>query len=57
MAYHTGPQKPKRKAAAEKLREHAKHHSKKHIEMMKKLMKEGKTFSQAHNITMKKIGK
>lgn len=57
MAYHTGNQKPKKSTNAEKLREHAKHHTKNHIDMMKKLMKEGKSFSQAHNIVMKKIGK
>jgi hypothetical protein len=57
MAYHSGNQKPKKSTNAEKLREHAKHHTKNHIDMMKKLMKEGKSFSQAHNIVMKKIGK
>ncbi len=31
-------------------------HSKKHMDEMKKLMKEGKTFTQAHTITMKKVG-
>ncbi len=54
MAYS---EKSKKSNNADKLREHAKHHTKNHIDMMKKLMREGKTFSQAHNITMKKIGK
>lgn len=40
-----------------KLQEHAKHHSVKHITEMRKLMRSGKTFTQAHNIVQKKIGK
>jgi len=48
---------PKKSTIEEKLKEHAKHHTKKHMEMMRKLIKEGKTFSQAHTIVMKKIGK
>ena len=39
------------------LKRHAEHHSKKHIAMMTKLMKEGKSFSESHKMTMKKIGK
>ena len=39
------------------LKEHSKYHSKKHIEMMKELMLKGYCFQQAHDITMKKIGK
>tara|TARA_Y100001938_G_scaffold150509_1_gene241768 strand:+ start:764 stop:958 length:195 start_codon:yes stop_codon:yes gene_type:complete len=64
MPYHTPEKKmarakpkPTKSSDEEKLKEHSKHHTKKHIEMMKKLMKEGKTFTQAHNITMKKVGK
>ena len=32
-------------------------HTKKHMEEMKKLMLKGKTFTEAHNLTMKKVGK
>jgi len=39
------------------MNEHKKHHSKKHLEEMKKLMLKGYCFQQAHKITMKKVGK
>tara|TARA_R100001594_G_scaffold150390_2_gene211380 strand:+ start:3169 stop:3348 length:180 start_codon:yes stop_codon:yes gene_type:complete len=39
------------------MKRHSKHHTKKHMSMMTKLMKEGKTFGEAHKITMNKIGK
>ena len=39
------------------MKEHKKHHTVKHLSMMRKLMKEGYCFQQAHDITMKKIGK
>jgi hypothetical protein len=39
------------------MKEHKKHHTKKHLEEMKKLMLKGYCFQQAHNITMKKVGK
>lgn len=45
------------KAQENKLKEHSNHHSKKHINMMKKEMLEGKTFTQAHNKAQKKVGK
>lgn len=38
------------------LEKHKPHHSKKHMSMMKKEMKKGKTFTQAHKIAMKKVG-
>lgn len=41
----------------ENLKKHSKHHSKKHMNMMIKLMKQGKTFTQAHNEAMNKVGK
>tara|TARA_R110000824_G_scaffold279433_1_gene467661 strand:- start:10201 stop:10371 length:171 start_codon:yes stop_codon:yes gene_type:complete len=41
----------------ETLDKHKKHHTKKHMDMMIKLMKEGKKFNEAHVIAMKKIGK
>lgn len=39
------------------LKRHSVHHTKKHMEMMKKLMKDGKTFGEAHKMAMKKVGK
>jgi hypothetical protein len=39
------------------LKSHSVHHTKKHMDMMKKLMRNGKTFSVAHKQAMKKIGK
>ena len=32
-------------------------HTRKHMEEMKNLMLKGKTFTEAHNLTMKKVGK
>ena len=40
-----------------KLRAHAEHHSKKHMEMMRKLMREGKSFDEAHRAAQKTVGK
>jgi len=39
------------------MKEHKKHHTKKHLDMMKELMLKGFCFQQAHDMTMKKIGK
>ena len=39
-----------------KLKEHSKHHTKKHMTEMKKQIKKGKTFNQAHKIAQKKVG-
>tara|TARA_Y100000592_G_scaffold95712_1_gene162820 strand:+ start:806 stop:1003 length:198 start_codon:yes stop_codon:yes gene_type:complete len=39
------------------MNEHKKHHSKEHLSMMRKLMKEGYCFQQAHSIVMKLVGK
>lgn len=36
---------------------HKVHHTKEHMDMMTKLMKQGHTFKDAHNKTMSKIGK
>jgi len=54
--------KPKMKAKpkmtdAEKLKEHKVHHTPAHMRMMRKLMKEGMSFSQAHRKAMKEVGK
>ena len=32
-----------------KLKEHSKHHTKKHMEFMKKRMRKGDSFTEAHN--------
>jgi len=40
-----------------KLSKHKFHHTAKHIAMMRKLMKEGMSFTAAHNKTMKDVGK
>ena len=45
---------PRQKAL---MKEHKVHHTKEHMSMMRKLMKEGFCFEQAHEMTMKKIGK
>jgi hypothetical protein len=39
------------------LKEHSKHHSSKHMAMMRNDMGAGKTFTQAHKNAMKKVGK
>ena len=39
------------------LNKHSKHHSKKHMDMMKKLMREGTSFKSAHNKAQKQVGK
>jgi hypothetical protein len=39
------------------LKKHSVHHSKKHMDMMKKLMREGASFKSAHNKAQKQIGK
>lgn len=39
------------------LGKHKKHHSKKHMDFMKEQMQKGKSFTQAHNLAIKKVGK
>jgi len=39
------------------LKEHSVHHSAKHMNFMRKLIKEGSTFTEAHSKAMKKVGK
>ena len=39
------------------MKEHKKHHSKKHLDKMKELMLQGYCFQQAHDLTMKSVGK
>tara|TARA_Y100001972_G_C7528624_1_gene266439 strand:+ start:233 stop:391 length:159 start_codon:yes stop_codon:yes gene_type:complete len=45
---------PRQEAA---MKRHAKHHTSKHMTMMRKLMRGGKTFTEAHKATQKKIGR
>tara|TARA_R100001460_G_scaffold97083_1_gene139574 strand:- start:10 stop:174 length:165 start_codon:yes stop_codon:yes gene_type:complete len=54
MAYGDKPLTTRQKAT---LKKHATHHTFKHMGMMRKLMKQGKTFTESHKETMKKIGK
>ena len=39
------------------LKKHSVHHTKNHMAEMRKLMRGGKTFTQAHKSAMKKVGK
>ena len=39
------------------LKKHSEHHSKKHMDMMKKLMREGSSFKAAHSKAQKQVGK
>lgn len=41
----------------ESMRKHKKHHSSKHMKMMRGLMMEGASFSEAHRQAQKKVGK
>ena len=36
---------------------HARHHSLKHMRLMARLMKKGATFSRAHTVAMRRVGK
>jgi len=47
-----------KKEEVELFKTHSKHHTKKHIEEMKKFIKEGRgCFSESHKHTNKKVGK
>jgi hypothetical protein len=39
------------------MKKHSVHHSAKHMRMMRKMMMEGMSFSEAHKIAQKKVGK
>jgi hypothetical protein len=45
------------KTQEQQLKNASKNHTKKHIEYMRKLMKEGLTFNQSHKKALKDIGK
>jgi len=38
------------------LKKHSKHHSPKHMKMMRDMMSKGKTFTQAHDAAKKEMG-
>jgi len=40
----------------DKMETHAKHHSDKHMNVMKKQIKKGNTFTKAHKTAMNKVG-
>jgi len=39
------------------MKRHSKHHTRKHMALMKRLMIQGKTFGQSHKEAQKKVGK
>ena len=39
------------------MKKHAKHHNQSHMKYMVGVMRNGKTFKQAHEIAMEKVGK
>lgn len=45
---------PKEKNIEQTLKEHSKHHTKKHMDIMKEEIKKGKTFNEAHKTALKK---
>ena len=44
------------KSTGGKMEKHKKHHSAKHIKLMKTAIKKGSTFTAAHKKAMKKVG-
>jgi len=51
------PKKELSKGHKDLMKEHKSHHTKKHLDMMVQLMKEGYCFPQPHTLGVKKIGK
>lgn len=45
------------KSQQDMLKTHSVHHTPAHMREMRKLMKQGASFTRAHNLTMNKIGK
>tara|TARA_R100000541_G_scaffold49085_1_gene56167 strand:+ start:599 stop:763 length:165 start_codon:yes stop_codon:yes gene_type:complete len=39
------------------MKRHRRHHTRKHMAFMKKQMLKGKTYTQAHKLAMKRVGK
>ncbi len=44
-------------AQKKKLEKHSDHHTKKHMDLMKRLMRQGLTFNEAHKIAQSRVGK
>jgi len=57
MRKKDGKSKELTKRQKETLKKHSVHHSAKHMSEMKKAMKTGRTFTEAHKDAMKKVGK
>ncbi len=57
MPYHKVKKKTLTQRQKDTLSRHKSHHSKKHMDMMKRKMLQGMTFKAAHNAAMKKVGK
>ncbi len=61
--YYSKPKTTKKKTTKkkstmnDKLKEHAKHHTAKHMRMMRKDIKGGMSFTKAHNKAKKMVGK
>jgi len=51
------PKKELSKVQKDLMKEHKEHHTKKHMDMMKKAMLSGLCFQEAHKIAMKEVGK
>tara|TARA_R100001463_G_scaffold29375_2_gene66834 strand:+ start:719 stop:892 length:174 start_codon:yes stop_codon:yes gene_type:complete len=51
------PKKQLSQTQKDLMKTHSKHHTKKHLEEMKKQMLKGFCFQQSHQIAMKKYGK
>ena len=51
------PKKSLTKRQQETMKKHSKHQSNKHMHMKKKAMLKGKTFTEAHKMAQKKVGK
>jgi hypothetical protein len=51
------PKKELSKVQKDLMKEHKTHHTKKHMDMMKKLMLQGFCFQQAHKLSMQRVGK
>tara|TARA_R110002012_G_scaffold312776_2_gene523803 strand:+ start:514 stop:696 length:183 start_codon:yes stop_codon:yes gene_type:complete len=53
MGYKTGGLTERQEKT---LKSHSVHHTKKHMDLMRKLMRNGETFTQSHKKAMKEVG-
>ena len=51
------PKKQLTKRQTDTLKKHSVHHTSKHMTEMRKLMRSGKTFTEAHRTAMRTVGK